>query len=168
MTDKETIIRILEEFKWGKLTESSIASTCPNTTMRVRPCCAICPACNCHKKTEEVAGQIVDFLTRIVKRRIGELEPLYKEHNKLKKQCPWCGESDMYRHYVDGPRHYRLCKWCGMLQNMGEKAQQCTLIQCVLDGRHRYWTVDPHKKKKCVHCGGGMKEVTIPKQDLKL
>lgn len=173
MTDKEKIIEILEEFKWGKIPENerSIASTstCANVVMRgIRPCCAICPACNCHKKTEEVAGQIISWFTGIVEKRSLEVlqknQEVNKEYEELKRQCPWCGTGGMYQYYVDGARHYRLCKWCGILQNRGEKSRQCTMIQCVLDGRHRYWTVGGLEKRKCVHCGGKMEKVIIPEQ----
>ena len=161
---KEALKALLRELKWGKLSSedhTKIISTCFNVAYGVNPCCDRCPVCDCHTEIDEYVVQIIKLLTQAVIERTKASGLLNKERDELGKQCPWCGESGYYKHWVDGKRHYRLCKWCGVLQNMGEKSQQCTLIQCALDGRHRYWTVDP-EKKKCVHCGGKMKKVTIP------
>lgn len=58
---KEKIIKILAEFKWGKLGKD-IVHVCSFQAMGINPCCGACPSCKCHDKIEEYADRILKLL----------------------------------------------------------------------------------------------------------
>jgi len=41
-----------------------------------------------------------------------------KDKSTQEGECPWCKVKGFWGYYIDGRRHYRLCKWCGTLQKI--------------------------------------------------
>jgi len=68
---KQRIVWILEESKWGKMPDQTslpeserIWTTCGNAFRGINPCCASCPACNCHREIERYADQILEVCNK--------------------------------------------------------------------------------------------------------
>lgn len=94
-----------------------------------------------------------------------EAYTLYRwKKNKRKRKCPWCGVNGLYHHWIDGKRHYHLCKWCGILQDVGKEPKQCIFIGCKTCG-YNIWTTRS-KGKRCYRCKKEMVIFKNPKDEL--
>ncbi len=76
------------------------------------------------------------------------------------RPCLQCGRRGFYGPRDDGHgRHYRLCKYCGLLQNTGEKPVQClaTAHTCPswphICGAPYIWWVTPAERTYPCDCG---------------